>query len=364
MKKKWFILIFLSIILVASIGLSYSKNQHNNKKNGPNIAIISKGFQHQFWQIVKKGAEDAALDLGAHVTFDGPPTESDINIQVDMLKSAMARNPDALCLAALDTNSIIEQLYEAKHKGIPIIGFDSGVPNAPENLIYATASTDNYNAASIAADFLFKNDVFQSKLKDNHIVIGVLSQDATSDSIIKRTSGFIDSLKLKIESQYGTGTVEVKGHTVFSVKSTDKNKIKATIIVNVPATTTSSDMKSGAELLLSSKDIVAVYASNENAVGGILSATNDGSDFATNRKYGNIIAIGFDAGRTQKTAIEKGWLYGSITQDPYQIGYKTVVLAVDAINNKKQLDSIIDTGAKWYNNINLKDPIISQLIYN
>ena len=35
--------------------------------------------------------------------------------------------------------------------GIPVIGFDSGVPGAPEGAIKATASTNNENAAAIAA---------------------------------------------------------------------------------------------------------------------------------------------------------------------------------------------------------------------
>ena len=38
---------------------------------GPRIAIVSKGFQHQFWQSVKRGAEEEARERGADVTFVG-----------------------------------------------------------------------------------------------------------------------------------------------------------------------------------------------------------------------------------------------------------------------------------------------------
>ncbi|MDT7667470.1 MAG: ribose transport system substrate-binding protein, partial [Pseudonocardiales bacterium] len=44
----------------------------------PSIAIVSKGFQHQFWQAVKKGAEQEAQKEGATITFVGPPTEQDV----------------------------------------------------------------------------------------------------------------------------------------------------------------------------------------------------------------------------------------------------------------------------------------------
>ena len=107
-------------------------------------------------------------------------------------------------------------------------------------------------------------------------------------------------------------------------------------------------MKSGAETLIMSNDLVAIYGSNENAAGGILAASNDGKDFnKDDGKYQDIIAIGFDAGITQKTAVANDWFYGSITQDPYQIGYLAVKLAVDAMNGAA--NPIVDTGAEWYN---------------
>ena len=42
------------------------------------VAIVSKGFQHQFWQAVKKGAEQEAAKQGVKVTFEGPASESEV----------------------------------------------------------------------------------------------------------------------------------------------------------------------------------------------------------------------------------------------------------------------------------------------
>ncbi len=337
----------------------------DNKAAGSYIAIVSKGFQHQFWQVVKKGAEQAAKDNGVTITFDGPPTESDIAIQVDMLKNAMTKKPAAICLAALDTKSVMEQLNECKNNKIPVVGFDSGVPDAPEGSIYATASTDNYAAGGIAAENMFKDDRFQAALKSGkHFTVGVLAQDATSDSISKRTSGFTDTILKKIEAVDGfAGAVEIVGHDKYKKAATAA--VKATIKVNIPATTSAADMKTGAEALLATSDLIATYGSNEAGIGGLLAASNDGQDFnKDNGKFKNIICVGFDAGKTQRTAVEKGWLIGSVTQDPYQIGYKAVSLAVDAINGKPAASAIVDTGAKWYNAEALKDPAISELVYN
>ena len=59
----------------------------------PYIAIVSKGFQHQFWQAVKQGAEEEAKAEGARITFEGPPTEQDIEQQVTMLTNAIQKKP-------------------------------------------------------------------------------------------------------------------------------------------------------------------------------------------------------------------------------------------------------------------------------
>lgn len=326
----------------------------------PYIAIVSKGFQHQFWQVVKKGAEQAAVDYNVKITFDGPPSESDIAIQVDMLKSAIDKQPAAIALAALDTESVREQLDVCAANGIPVIGFDSGVPGA--TTIYATASTNNSAAAALAADHLFANESFQAKLEaatvDAPIYVGVLSQDATSESVVSRTTGFID----RLAELAGADDVSVTGHDKYAKEAA--NGAKLIIIVNVPATTSAADQKTSAETLLTSTNLAAIYGSNENAAGGILSASNDGSDFnQDNGKYKDIIAIGFDAGKTQRVAVENGWFYGSITQDPYMIGYKAVELCVQAINNEPAANPIVDTGAKWYNSENLSDPSISELVY-
>jgi len=120
------------------------------------IPVISKGQQHQFWQTVKAGADDAAREFGVDITFEGPPSEADIQDQVIMFQNAMAKAPSAVALAALDTNSVMDQLQEAVRRNIPIIGFDSGVPDAPEGSIYANASTNNFAAAGLGAEKMFE----------------------------------------------------------------------------------------------------------------------------------------------------------------------------------------------------------------
>jgi len=59
----------------------------------PYIGIVSKGFSQTFWQAVKKGAETEAKKEGAKITFEGPPTESDVEKQITMLTNVLAKHP-------------------------------------------------------------------------------------------------------------------------------------------------------------------------------------------------------------------------------------------------------------------------------
>ncbi len=369
MKAKKIVALLLAVMMVFAF-TACSNNQGNDggtaSGDKPYIAVVSKGFQHQFWQVVHKGAQAAADQYGVDITFEGPPSESDIGPQVDMLKSALAKNPSAICLAALDTDAVIEQLNQAKTKNIPVIGFDSGIPNAPEGTVAANASTDNYKAAEIAAEQLFASPEFIAALEKgteaDPVLIPVLSQDATSESIINRTAGFVDKLKSLIEEKDGfKDAVEVTGHTTFAKKAAGTPRV--IIDVGVSATTGITDTTTTATQALSKPNVIAIYCSNNGTVDGLLAATNDGADFdKTNGKYKDILAVGFDSGKGQKNAVANGWFYGSVTQDPYSIGFKAVELAYKAYMGEQVSD--VDTGAKWYNKDNINSEEIKDLLYD
>src|SRR5258708_19405774 len=65
------------------------------------IPLISKGFQHQFWQAVKSGAEQAGKDYKVKVSFEGHQTEAMVDKQIDMLSAALAKKPKTIGFAAL-----------------------------------------------------------------------------------------------------------------------------------------------------------------------------------------------------------------------------------------------------------------------
>ena len=314
------------------------------------INVIAKGFQHQFWKAVEKGAMQAGKELNAEVSFQGPDNESAIAQQVEYLDAAIAQKPTAICLAALDTKACIGSIQNAMDKNIPIIGFDSGVPDAPEGAIKANASTNNYEAGKLAAKETYALIKDKVEGATDVVRIGVVAQESNSQSIVERTKGFVEAMTELI----GADKVSVEGHD--SLKN-EKSGAKVIIDVGIPAEVKDADGAAVASAILEKSDLIAIYGSNEFAANAIITA-NEGLDKIGE---GKVVAVGFDAGSKQLQAIRDGLFAGSVTQDPVQIGYKAVELAVKAAKGESVSD--VDTGALWYNKDNMADEKIAPCLY-
>ncbi|NMD57660.1 substrate-binding domain-containing protein [Tsukamurella conjunctivitidis] len=283
------------------------------------IAIISKGYQHQFWKAVNKGAEESAKELGKSITFEGPDNETQVEKQVQLLQTALDRNPSAIAIAALDSAAVAPILQQAKDRGIPVVAFDSGVDS---DIPVTTASTDNKAAAAEAAKRMVD-------LVGGNGEIGVVAHDQTSKTGVDRRDGFLDWIKANapgiriVDVQYGG----------------DPSK--------------AADL--AATMLQAHPNIVGLYGTNEGAATGIVNAVQRSGK--TNLKI-----VGFDSGAAQIDAIRSGLMAGAITQNPVGIGRETVAAAVKAIKGES-LPKTIDTGFYWYDKSNVDDPKIAGSLY-
>ena len=315
------------------------------------VEIVAKGFQHDFWKAVKMGSEQAAKDLGLKSTnFVGPASESAVAEQIEQLNNAVNKAPSAICLAALDTQAALDAISNAQAANIPIIGFDSGVPDAPAGSIVANAATDNYAAGGLAAEKLY--EMIKDKVTDpaESVRIGVVSQDATSQSIGERTGGFIDKMRTLV----GEDKCTVVGHDKYN-KAVDGAKV--IIDVGIPATVDDAACVTVANTLLNKNDLIAIYASNEFTAKNLVTANESLQVLGKDK----VIGVGFDSGAIQLDAIKSGVLAGSITQNPVQIGYQAVTLAAKAAKGEPVED--VDTGALWYDSTNMDSAEVAPCLY-
>ncbi|RJF42506.1 LacI family transcriptional regulator [Actinomyces sp. 2119] len=330
------------------------------------VIIIAKSYQNQFYQAAFRGAQDAADELNVQLETNGPDAESNVSQQVEQLSAAVNQGPAAIALAACQPDAVQDALVSARSRDIPVIGFDSGVPDDASGAVVATATTDNTVAGGNVATNLAQDtslvSAVTSATADSPAVIGVLAQDSTSGSIVQRVDGFVDTLVTELEELDGlAGAVDVSGQQRWTQASSEPAKVR--IVVTVPPTTSQADIQSAATSVLSTTGLVALFAANQDAVNGVISATGDATALdRSSGTYKDLLVVGFDAGRSQKDAVSSGAFLGSVTQDPYQMGYQAVTLAVRAANGETVQD--VDTGSHWYTASNIDDTEISELLYD
>ncbi len=329
--------------------------------------IVSKGFQSTYWQAVYKGAtaELEALNSKAgyekySMNFVGPDSESDVSTQVQEFTSALNTKPDALGLAALDVSALLGSIKNAQSEKIPIIGFDSGVPNAPEGAVLANASTDNYAAGKVAADSMYEK--IKDRVSKGKVRIGEVNQDATSESITNRGLGFIDEMISKLTADGKKVFVTGNEKYVGSCKGANGTADNADVIieVRVPAQTTTELCATEAGVILNESDTIAIFGSNQVSAEGILTANETlqvlGSD------SDKILAVGFDSGKVIKSAVTAGTMYGAVTQSPVKIGSVLIDLLAASAEDQSVKDT--DTGCAFYTAENIANAEIAQNLYD
>ena len=312
MLNKW--LIGVSVGAVMAMGLSTGA-----RADEPYIPLISKGFQHQFWQAVKKGAEEQAKADNVKITFEGPETEAMVDKQIDMLSADLAKHPNAIGFAALDSKAAIPLLKKAQAEKIPVIAFDSGVDS---DIPLTTCATNNIAAAALAADKM-------AQMIGDLGEVAVIVHDQTSRTGIDRRDGFLAEMKkypkIQIVSvQYGAGD---------HLKSAEIAK---------------ADIEAHPNLK-------GIFGANEGSA--------EGAAIGVKESGKKLVLIGYDSGKEQKDAIMSGLMAGAITQNPIGIGKCVVDSAVKALKGDK-LPKVVDTGFYWYDKTNINDPKIAAVLYD
>ncbi len=312
----------VAAVTLGGLGLALSACGSDNAAGDdkPYIAIVSKGFQHQFWQAVKKGAEQEAAKEGVRITFEGPAAETDIEDQMTMLTNALAKQPDAIGFAALDSQAAAPLMQQAKDENIPVIAFDSGVES---DVPVTTAATDNLAAAAEAAKHM-------SELIGGTGKVAMVVHDQTSLTGQQRRDGFIQWMQ---DNAPGIELLPVQYGEGDQAKSADITK----------------------SILAANPDVKGIYGSNEGSAIGVVKGIEESG------KKG-VVVIGFDSGQAQIDAINSGIEAGAITQNPVGMGEELVKAAVKAIDGES-LPPTIDTGYYWYDKSNISDPEIAAVLY-
>lgn len=301
---------------------------------GVRVAVVSKNTKGEFWELLRKGMEDAVNEVNVAygfekdeqvtMTFEGPDDEQKVEEQINTIDAVIAENPDVLCLSVGDMNSCQAQLEAAKENGIPVVVFDSNVSET--KLIKAFRGTDNVKAGEMAAYRLARAIGKMGK-------VAVFSAQEKTESAKNRTEGFLDMI-----SNYTD--IEVL-EVLYADQVEDMEAAMQEVLEKYPK-------------------LDGVFCTNADVADLYLNMEKD-----ENRD--SVAMVGVDASSRQIEAIQNGEEIGVVSQDPHAIGYQAILTAVTATVPKSKREELVKTvlfEPVWIERENLEDPEYSNYIYS
>jgi ribose transport system substrate-binding protein len=283
------------------------------------IAVIPKGSAHLFWQSVHAGANKAGREKGVQIVWNGPPTETDYGVQLQIVDAMINRHVDAIALAPIDRKAMVSVVDRSADAHIPMIIFDSGVDT---DRFVSQIATDNYKAGQMAAERMGK--VLNGKGKV--ILVAVQPGAASTEA---REKGFEDTLSAKF-----TG-----------IQIVDKRFGMAEIAKSLTVTE---------NMLTAHPEVDGIFASNESSTMGAAQALRG--------RQGKIKLVGFDWGPTLLDDLNSGLIDSLVVQNPFEMGYQSVIAAVNKMDGQN-VQKINDLAPRLIDKANLNDPDVQAQVH-
>lgn len=390
---------------------AYASVDNLDLEPGTYISVIGRGSSTPYWNQVKAGVEQAATDLNTALGYSGKdkvkvlysaPDENDnIDQQVNILDEELARYPDVIAISSVDASACSVQFDLAIENGIPIVAFDSG--NSYQN-IQSSCKTNNIEAATTGT----KN--FCEKIGDSGEIL-LLVHDTVSDTAKEREAGiknelaanhpnvtvtetiYLDQLKMlkkqivaeqvgvtpeelaaaeageKKEETTGTGDVSetiADAASNAASSSADESANETAQEVDNELSEKMQQVNDGAAKM-SDEDAIRYYMEKHPDLKGCIATNETVTQLAIKTMdqldaEKHITLVGFDAGKEQVNALKDGKVDGLIVQNPFGMGYATVVAAartVLEIGNEAE----VNTGYVWVTADNMNDDTITPFLY-
>jgi len=319
--KGILILILVSLTCLCSSCGKKEEAWSSQIKDKPDIAVITKSTDSNFWKAVQRGVNTAASEYNLNVTFEGPSNEEDYQSQNKMIQEAVKDGIKAIVVSIIDTNASVDVIEEAKEAGVYVVIIDSGI-NMKN--IDAEISTDNYDAGIQVAKAMLKNP-------DDKICVGIVNFDKNTTNGQEREKGFRDRIK--------------------------KDK-RANIVESINVESNIDSAKQGTkELIKEHPEINAIATFNEWTTLGVGSAIEE---LNLSEK---IQVVAFDNNVISVAMLETGEIDGLIVQNPFAMGYLGIENAYHLIKKQQKSGNVVYTDAILVNKDNMFDPSVQKILF-
>jgi ribose transport system substrate-binding protein len=268
------------------------------------VAFVTNGVA-SFWTIasagVKAGARDFKVDAQTLMPAEG------ISDQKRMIEDLLTRGIDGIALSPIDPANQTELINTAA-KRAKVITHDSDAPQS-ERLLYI--GMDNYKAGRMCGELVKEAMPNGGTIM---IFIGRLEQDNAK----RRRQGVIDAVLGRPDNSdhfdETSAVLEGNGFKILGTLTDQFDRAKG---------------KANAEDTLAKYPdvgcMVGLFAYNPPLILEALGQSN---------KLGTVKLVAFDEDDATLDGIEKGTVFGTVVQDPYMYGYKSVEVLSGLLSGK------------------------------
>ncbi|MCC6491474.1 MAG: substrate-binding domain-containing protein [Pirellulales bacterium] len=284
--------------------------------------MIPKATQTIFWNIVHRGASQAAEEFNVNLVWKGPTSEGDRAAQKQLVQQFTNQGADGILLAPLDSRALAPEASAATAKGIPVVIFDSGIEGQAGKDYLSFVATDNSAAGRLGGKHL-------AGLIGPSGQAVLLRHMEGHESTAKREEGALEELK--------AAGVEMLVENRYAGASAGDSQTTAMNMIDV----------------LRQAD--GIFASNQTASEGLLLALRQ-----TNLA-GKVKVVGFDSSPLLVDGLRKGEIDALVVQDPVKMGYQSVKLMVDHLEGKP-VEPLVNTAVHLVTRENMNDPAVKPLL--
>ena len=287
----------------ASDGATGTSSSGGKKRK---IAFVSYGVA-SFWTIASAGVKAAGEKFGVDAQTLMPV--EGISDQKRMIEDLLTKGVDGIAVSPIDPANQTDLLNTAARRA-KVLTHDSDAPNS-ERLVYI--GMDNYKAGRMCGDLVREA---MPKGGTVMIFIGRLEQDNSK----RRRQGTIDAILGRPENPANydaPGTVlEGNGFKILGTLTDQFDRAKG---------------KANAEDALAKYPdlncMVGLFAYNPPLLLEALSQAG---------KLNKVKVVAFDEDDATLDGIQKGTVHGTVVQNPYMYGYKSVEVLNDVLTGKPE----------------------------
>ncbi|RIK74033.1 MAG: sugar ABC transporter substrate-binding protein [Planctomycetota bacterium] len=284
--------------------------------------MIPKATQSMFWNIVHRGATQAAEELSINLVWKGPTSEGDRAAQKQLVQQFTNQGVDGILLAPLDSRALAAEATTAMAKGIPVIIFDSGIEGEVGKDYLSFVATDNSAAGRLGGKHL------ASLLGEGGKAV-LLRHMEGHESTTKREEGALEELK--------SAGVEILVDNRYAGASAGDAQTTAMNMIDVL------------------REAGGIFAPNQTSSEGLVLALRQ-----TNLA-GKVKVVGFDSSPLLVDALRNGEIDALVVQDPVKMGYLSVKLMADHLDGKT-IESQVNTAVHLVTRDAMDRPEIKPLL--